>query len=157
MWTAWLYPGRHQWLMSLLLIPNFFLKGNPDTDQKFIDVRMRAVKRKIIVLSGKGGNLFQVLGETYTQYLSFNSICTFWTSLCIYVGVGKSTIAACLSMALASLQTKVRSTVLPVLFYGSHFILSYLAVIHINRQRGASPCVFSCMNQCCCLCFVNDA
>ena len=27
----------------------------PDEDQKFIDVRMNAVKRKILILSGKGG------------------------------------------------------------------------------------------------------
>ena len=31
------------------------LAGGQDADQKFIDVRMNAVKRKIIVLSGKGG------------------------------------------------------------------------------------------------------
>ena len=29
--------------------------GGPDEDQKFIDVRMNAIKRKILVLSGKGG------------------------------------------------------------------------------------------------------
>ena len=31
--------------------------GGLDEDQKFIDVRMNAVKRKILVLSGKGGNV----------------------------------------------------------------------------------------------------
>ncbi|CAI8015662.1 Cytosolic Fe-S cluster assembly factor NBP35 [Geodia barretti] len=51
-------------------------QSREDTDQKFIDVRMRAVRRKIVVLSGKGG-------------------------------VGKSSIASCLSMALASLSAKV--------------------------------------------------
>lgn len=29
--------------------------GQVDPDQKFIDVRMNAVKRKILILSGKGG------------------------------------------------------------------------------------------------------
>ena len=29
--------------------------GAVDPDQKFIDVRMKAIKRKIMILSGKGG------------------------------------------------------------------------------------------------------
>ena len=29
--------------------------GGEDPDQKFIDLRMNAIKRKILVLSGKGG------------------------------------------------------------------------------------------------------
>ena len=33
----------------------FAFAGREDSDQKFIDVRMRAVRRKIVVLSGKGG------------------------------------------------------------------------------------------------------
>ena len=37
------------------LIGDFFLAGGPDEDQKFIDVRMNAIKRKILILSGKGG------------------------------------------------------------------------------------------------------
>ena len=32
-----------------------YTAGGVDTDQKFIDVRMRAVGRKILILSGKGG------------------------------------------------------------------------------------------------------
>ena len=32
--------------------------GSVDEDQKFIDVRMKAVKRRILVLSGKGGIMF---------------------------------------------------------------------------------------------------
>lgn len=32
-----------------------------DGDQKFIDVRMRAVGRKIIILSGKGGKTIDIL------------------------------------------------------------------------------------------------
>ena len=48
-----------------------------DPDQKFIDVRMGAVKRKLLVLSGKGG-------------------------------VGKSSVACNLAIALASLNHKVR-------------------------------------------------
>jgi hypothetical protein len=31
------------------------LSGGADPDQKFIDVRMNAIKRKILILSGKGG------------------------------------------------------------------------------------------------------
>lgn len=31
--------------------------GGKDSDQKFIDVRMRAVGRKVVILSGKGGQL----------------------------------------------------------------------------------------------------
>ena len=31
------------------------MAGSEDGDQKFVDVRMRAVRRKIIILSGKGG------------------------------------------------------------------------------------------------------
>lgn len=48
-----------------------------DPDQKFIDVRMGAVKRRLLVLSGKGG-------------------------------VGKSSVACNLAIALASLGRKVR-------------------------------------------------
>lgn len=51
-------------------------QGGVPADQKFIDVRMNAAKRRIIVVSGKGG-------------------------------VGKSTVTACLAMALARLQNKV--------------------------------------------------
>lgn len=32
-----------------------YIAGGVDADQKFIDVRMRAVGRKILILSGKGG------------------------------------------------------------------------------------------------------
>lgn len=35
--------------------------GGPDEDQKFIDVRMNAIKRKILVLSGKGGTFFMFM------------------------------------------------------------------------------------------------
>ena len=59
-------PGRELCLSS----------SRTDQDQKFIDVRMNAVKRKVLVLSGKGG-------------------------------VGKSSIACALSMALASMSKKV--------------------------------------------------
>ena len=31
------------------------MAGSEDSDQKFIDIRMRAVRRKIVILSGKGG------------------------------------------------------------------------------------------------------
>ena len=34
---------------------NVILVGGPNEDQKFIDVRMNAIKRRILVLSGKGG------------------------------------------------------------------------------------------------------
>ncbi|KAI8511769.1 hypothetical protein Bbelb_108690 [Branchiostoma belcheri] len=53
-------------------------QGGRDPDQELLDTRMRAVKHKILILSGKGG-------------------------------VGKSSVAACLSMALAELSQKVMS------------------------------------------------
>lgn len=39
-------------LQSVCLL---FVVGGVDPDQKFIDVRMKAIRRKIVVLSGKGG------------------------------------------------------------------------------------------------------
>lgn len=35
--------------------PLYTTPGAPDQDQKFIDIRMNAIRRKIIILSGKGG------------------------------------------------------------------------------------------------------
>ena len=32
-----------------------------DEDQKYIDVRMNAIKRKILILSGKGGQLYNTI------------------------------------------------------------------------------------------------
>ena len=32
-----------------------FHTGGADPDQKFVDIRMKAIKHKILVLSGKGG------------------------------------------------------------------------------------------------------
>ena len=52
------------------------MAGRVDPDQKFINVRMNAVKRKILILSGKGG-------------------------------VGKSSVACSLAMALARRSRKV--------------------------------------------------
>ena len=60
-------PGRELCLRS----------SGGDPDQKFIDVRMGAVKRRLLVVSGKGG-------------------------------VGKSSVACNLAIALASLGNKVR-------------------------------------------------
>lgn len=60
-------PGREMCLRN----------SGEDPDQKFIDVRMGAVKRRLLVLSGKGG-------------------------------VGKSSVACNLAIALASLGRKVR-------------------------------------------------
>ena len=33
--------------------------GGPDPDQEMIDLRMNAIKHKILVLSGKGGEITQ--------------------------------------------------------------------------------------------------
>ena len=35
-----------------------FVSGGVDPDQKLIDIRMKAIKHKILVLSGKGGKTF---------------------------------------------------------------------------------------------------
>lgn len=43
--------------VALLKMITFCSIGGKDSDQKFIDVRMRAVGRKIVILSGKGGQL----------------------------------------------------------------------------------------------------
>ena len=34
--------------------------GGIDPDQEFIDVRMNAIKHKILILSGKGGNFIMI-------------------------------------------------------------------------------------------------
>lgn len=83
--------------------------GGEDSDQKFIDVRMRAVGRKIVILSGKGGQPnSQLLHEPCCSTLTVNSSrieCEFF----LITGVGKSTIASCLSMTLAELSAQVSS------------------------------------------------
>ena len=46
------------YVYSVLTISIIILTpGGVDSDQKLIDVRMRAVGRKIIILSGKGGSV----------------------------------------------------------------------------------------------------
>ena len=72
--------------------------GAVDSDQKFIDVRMNAVKRKILILSGKGGK-GACTGDKINEIISR----VFYH----HVGVGKSSVAAALAMALASLTSKV--------------------------------------------------
>lgn len=37
------------------LVSPFTTVGGVDPDQKYIDVRMNAIKRKILIVSGKGG------------------------------------------------------------------------------------------------------
>lgn len=37
------------------LVSAFTTLGGVDPDQKYIDVRMNAIKRKILIVSGKGG------------------------------------------------------------------------------------------------------
>ena len=37
------------------LVCAFTTVGGVDPDQKYIDVRMNAIKRKILIVSGKGG------------------------------------------------------------------------------------------------------
>ena len=49
--TAQLGYFIHIWYQTTFLS----CTGGIDLDQTFIDVRMNAIKRKIIVLSGKGG------------------------------------------------------------------------------------------------------
>ena len=41
--------------VTLCVLDGTVLLGGGDPDQQFIDVRMNAVKRKIVILSGKGG------------------------------------------------------------------------------------------------------
>ena len=46
------------YVYSVLTISIILLTpGGVDSDQKLIDVRMRAVGRKIVILSGKGGSV----------------------------------------------------------------------------------------------------
>jgi len=40
----------------MLLWAGCFSVGGVDPDQEFIDIRMNAIKHKILILSGKGGN-----------------------------------------------------------------------------------------------------
>ena len=69
------------------LVSAFTTVGGVDSDQKYIDVRMNAIKRKILIVSGKGGK----------------KVCVNFGSSKNAKGVGKSSIAAGLSMALAQL------------------------------------------------------
>ena len=73
---------------------------------------MKAIKRKIIVLSGKGGKVFQSVRkiETLTFARSFSLSLSSLFSLppSLPAGVGKSSLAVCLGMALAELSAKVR-------------------------------------------------
>lgn len=46
---------RNRW--KSLIAAHFIAKGGVDPDQKFIDVRMNAARRRIVVVSGKGGRL----------------------------------------------------------------------------------------------------
>ena len=45
-------------LTAEITCPSYTSPAAPDQDQKFIDVRMNAIRRKIIILSGKGGTAF---------------------------------------------------------------------------------------------------
>ena len=44
-------------VVVVVVIVVVVVAGDPDPDQKFIDVRMNAIRRKIIILSGKGGRI----------------------------------------------------------------------------------------------------
>lgn len=55
-------PGRELCLNQSRVFPLSSLRdkvyiGGTDPDQKFIDIRMNAIKRKILILSGKGGKI----------------------------------------------------------------------------------------------------
>lgn len=83
-------------------------QGVSDPDQKFIDVRMNAVRRKILILSGKGG-------------------------------VGKSSVASCLSMALASLSAKVGLVDVDICGPSAAKLMSIEGEAVVNSQYGWQP------------------
>ncbi|XP_064400343.1 cytosolic Fe-S cluster assembly factor Nubp2 homolog 2-like isoform X2 [Halichondria panicea] len=92
-------PGRELCLQQ---------QGGVDEDQKYINVRMKAIKKKILVLSGKGG-------------------------------VGKSTVAACLGMALAKLNTKVGILDLDICGPSIPKLLAVEGQAVVNSQYGWTP------------------
>jgi hypothetical protein len=44
-------------MINVLIFFPFLLSGGPDPDQARIDLRMNAIKHKVLVLSGKGGKI----------------------------------------------------------------------------------------------------
>lgn len=86
------------------------MAGRVDPDQKFINVRMNAVKRKILILSGKGG-------------------------------VGKSSVACSLAMALARRSRKVGLADLDICGPSVPFMMSIADQMVVNTQYGWQPAV----------------
>ncbi|XP_035677040.1 cytosolic Fe-S cluster assembly factor NUBP2-like [Branchiostoma floridae] len=85
-------------------------QGGRDPDQDILDTRMKAIKHKILILSGKGG-------------------------------VGKSSVAACLSMALAELSHKVGVVDLDICGPSIPKLLAVEGREVINSQWGWKPLI----------------
>ncbi|XP_070558540.1 LOW QUALITY PROTEIN: uncharacterized protein [Ptychodera flava] len=84
--------------------------GNKDPDQEVIDVRMKVIKHKILILSGKGG-------------------------------VGKSSVAATLTMALAKLSKKVGLVDLDICGPSTPKLMNVEGMSVINSQWGWKPLI----------------
>ena len=76
--------------------------GASDPDQPRISVRMNAIKHRILIVSGKGGEKARALILCFILWLP-----TPHRLSITFAGVGKSSIAAYLTMALAAAGHKV--------------------------------------------------
>ncbi len=69
------WEGRLERPFTYSLCPPCMHAGGTDPDQKLIDVRMNAIKRRIIVLSGKGGRM--ALGSGYPMLCGVGHQCVY--------------------------------------------------------------------------------